>query len=49
MARAAEAAGHDRFSRDWYASMRDQYLAQFPNADQRSKDNMNMFVERAKA
>lgn len=49
MAREANARGLDPWSRDWYAAMRDMYLERFPNADQRSIDNMNMFVERAKA
>jgi hypothetical protein len=35
---------HCVFSADWYRSMRDQYVARFPNADRRSLDNMNSFV-----
>ncbi len=44
MARTASAAGHDPFSVAWYTSMRDQYVVAFPEADQRSLENMNSFI-----
>jgi hypothetical protein len=49
LAAIAEAAGCDRHSAAWYRSMRDQYLERFPHADERSKDNMRMFVKHAEA
>lgn len=49
LAANANAAGHALHSADWYRSMRDQYLARFPDADERSKSNMRSFVEQAEA
>jgi hypothetical protein len=46
MARVAD-VDHDRFSAAWYRSMRDQYRAQFPNADARSLENMDSFAAQA--
>ena len=39
---------HVRFSRGWYAAMRDMYVERFPDADARSLQNMNDLVEWAK-
>jgi hypothetical protein len=45
MAADVDATGLDRFSPGWYAAMRDAYAARFPDADQRSRDNMRLLAE----
>lgn len=49
MAADVESCGHDRFSCEWYAAMRDEYLTRFPDADERSKENVRMMAEWAAA
>lgn len=45
MAATVEAGGLDRHSAEWYAAMRDEYDRRFPDADQRSRDNMRLMAE----
>lgn len=40
-----EGDGPARFTADWYAAMRDEYDRRFPDADQRSRDNMRLMAE----
>lgn len=49
MAQSVEDSGHAAFSAAWYAAMRDLYRERFPNADARSLQNMDLFVEWAEA
>lgn len=48
-AQRAEDAGHAPFSSGWYAVIRDEHFAQWPNADWRTRDNLNQFVTDAES
>jgi hypothetical protein len=45
MATDVEAIDLDRFSPSWYAAMRDAHAERFPDADQRTRDNMRLLAE----
>jgi hypothetical protein len=45
LAAEVETTGLERFPAAWYAAMRDTHAERFPDADDRTKDNMRLLAE----